>query len=173
MKTLVVTIAAVFFLTVPAGGQEEMPPAEAVSGGTAVTAEGQTPAEPAAVPAALEEEPAPPAEEETLSDIPPDILVEEPEVQGFVYDPKGERDPFLRLVDEHGVIYNYDQRVVQTDLNLEGILAGGGENLAIINSDIVTVGDMVGAYTVEGISTDTVILRKGQDELSLTLNKEE
>jgi len=94
-------------------------------------------------------------------------------VQGFVYDSKGVRDPFLRLVDEHGTIYNYDQDMGKSDMVLEGILVGGNQNIAIINSDIVVTGDMVGTYIVEGITTDTVILRKGQDEIHLKLNREE
>jgi len=106
-------------------------------------------------------------------DIALDIKTAPETVEGFVYDAKGERDPFLRLVDEHGVVYNYDQDIIKTDMNLGGILSGLGGNIAIVNNDVVSVGDMVGNYTVEGISTDTVILRKGQDELELKLKKEE
>ena len=92
----------------------------------------------------------------------------------FVYDAHGKRDPLWPLVSSTGNIINYDKEFQATDLKVEGIMSGiKGQNLAIINGQIVKKGDQLGSLVVAQIEKDSVILTQGEQKFELKLNKEE
>ena len=92
----------------------------------------------------------------------------------FFSDDQGKRDPFWRLVTPSGVIINYDKDILASDMVLEGILVGeNGNNVAIIDGKIIKEKDTLGVFIVEEIGPDSVVLRKGQENFTLTLKKEE
>ncbi|MCK5580857.1 MAG: hypothetical protein KAJ18_06245 [Candidatus Omnitrophica bacterium] len=92
----------------------------------------------------------------------------------FVYEDHGKRDPFWRLVNANGSIISYDKDVAVTDLILGGIVTGkDGNNVAIINGAVVGIKDSVGIFVIQRITTDAVILQKGEEIFTLKLNKEE
>ena len=94
--------------------------------------------------------------------------------QAFSYNDHGKRDPLWPLVSPTGNIINYDKEFQASDLKVEGIiLAGNGENLAIINGQIVKRNDQLGPLTVDEIKKDLVVLTQGQQRFELKLNKEE
>src|SRR3989338_2328858 len=73
----------------------------------------------------------------------------------FVYDDHGKRDPLWPLVGPAGNILNYDKEFQATDLKIEGIISGvNGQNLAIINGQIVKKGDQLGPLVVARIGKD-------------------
>lgn len=104
-----------------------------------------------------------------------DTPAEKPEKMDPVYDDHGRRDPFWSLVDAQGIIINYDKKdLAITDLLLEGIMMGhAGDNLAIVNGNIVRTGDTIGAFVVERIDFNAVFLKRGPERFSLRLKKEE
>jgi len=94
--------------------------------------------------------------------------------EAFVYDAKDKRDPFWPLVNASGAIINYDKNLQITDMALEGIMIeSSGQDIAIINGMIVQENETVGDYLVREITTDTVLLQKGQETFSLKLKKED
>jgi len=96
------------------------------------------------------------------------------EEEGFRYDDHGRRDPFWRLVTGTGAIVSYEQDIISSDLVLEGIMTGeGGKNIAIINGRIVESLDRIGMFVVQDIQPDAVILRKGLENVTLKIKKEE
>lgn len=92
----------------------------------------------------------------------------------FVYDDHGKRDPLWPLVSSTGNIVNYDKEFQASDLKIEGIILGvNGQNLAIINGQVVKKGDQLGSLAVEEIGKNMVILKQGEQKFELKLNKEE
>jgi type II secretory pathway component PulC len=92
----------------------------------------------------------------------------------FKYDAHGKRDPMWALVSPSGTVVNYESDLLFSDLSLEGIMAGdAGRSLAIINGKVVTLNDKIGQFVIHHIDPNFVILRKGQEEFTLELKKEE
>jgi len=91
----------------------------------------------------------------------------------FAYDSKGKRNPFIALVTPEGRIINLDATESATGMTIEGIVHDeSGLSYAIINGDIVKVGDEVGEYSVLKIENDKVILIKEGETYELTIKKE-
>ncbi|HSA30431.1 MAG TPA: hypothetical protein P5160_01390 [Candidatus Omnitrophota bacterium] len=94
--------------------------------------------------------------------------------EDFVYESGGKRDPFWPLVNKGGGVISYDKDLLSSEMSLQGIMVGNdGKNAAIINGIIVKEGDTIGLYVVEQVSTGSVTLRREQEVVTLTLNKEE
>ena len=92
----------------------------------------------------------------------------------FVYDSKGDRDPFLSLITPDGRLLQFDQQEKDTDLLLEGIIYHpDGESYAIVNQEIVKVKDRIGKSIVYKIEKDKVIFLKGDKYIELKLEKED
>ncbi len=97
-----------------------------------------------------------------------------PEIKSFQYNDHGKRDPFWTLLGHRGSIMNYDNDLQASDMALEGIMAEpAGDSVAIINGNIVKVGDKVGFFIVKEIKGNVVTLQKGQEIITLKLKKEE
>ncbi len=96
------------------------------------------------------------------------------EPSDFVYDDHGKRDPFWSLLGSRGTILNFDNDLQASDMVLEGILVEpNGDSVAIINGNIIKVGDKVGFFIVKEIQVNVVVLGKGQEIVTLKLKKEE
>ena len=92
----------------------------------------------------------------------------------FIYNGHGKRDPFWSLLGHRGTVINYDNDIQASDMALEGILVEPtGGSVAIINGNIVKVGEKVGFFIVKAIAVNAVILEKGQEIITLKLKKEE
>jgi len=83
------------------------------------------------------------------------------------------RDPFVSLVTEDGRLITFKEKK-KDELELEGILYDPyGRASAIVNSQIVRIGDWVGEYQVYRIEKDRVIFLKEGKEFVIKLEKEE
>ncbi|MFH0754889.1 MAG: hypothetical protein V2A70_10020 [Candidatus Omnitrophota bacterium] len=102
----------------------------------------------------------------------PGLVVAADEVS-LVYDVHGARDPFLPLVTSAGTIITYDTNLLVAEMALEGIVEGSGSRVAIINGNLMEVGQMIGLYKVVQIESDGVILLKDGQTSVLQLKKEE
>ena len=58
-----------------------------------------------------------------------------------------------------------------SDLVLQGILSHAGKPQAIINNDIIEVGDKIGRNTVVDIGKNAVILESGEEKFTLKLRE--
>lgn len=92
----------------------------------------------------------------------------------FVYKDGGRRDPFWPLVNSSGGIISYNKSLTMSDMSLQGIMLGTGEdNAAIVNGMIVKKGDKIGVFTVKRITANSVIFEKDKKEFILKLKKED
>jgi len=92
----------------------------------------------------------------------------------FIYDDKGQRDPFWPLVTPSGAIITHEKDLTASDLVLEGILVeNDGNNAVIINGRILNVDDAIGPFVIIRIAADYVMLQKGKQVFTLKLKKEE
>jgi hypothetical protein len=83
------------------------------------------------------------------------------------------RDPFVSLVTEDGRLISFKEKKKDA-LELEGILYDPyGRASAIVNSQIVRIGDWIGEYQVYRIEKDRVIFLKEGKEFVVQLEKEE
>jgi hypothetical protein len=93
--------------------------------------------------------------------------------EGFIYDDRGERDPFWPLVTAGNALVNYDTTFTVSEMVLEGVIEDGRGGMAIINGTVVEVGKTIGGYVVQKITPNRVVLEKDGQTTELSLKKEE
>lgn len=92
----------------------------------------------------------------------------------FIYDAKGERNPFMPLITDEGMLIKIKPRLTSSNLELEGIIFDNvSMSYAIVNGAVVKVGDFVGDYQVLRIQADKVIFIKDGEPFEVELEKEE
>ncbi len=90
----------------------------------------------------------------------------------FVYDAKGKRNPFIPLVTSEGRLLNLDKQEseIPGGLAIEGIIYDKlGRSFAIVNSEVVGIGDTVGDYQVLKIFENKVVFIKDGVPLEVAL----
>ncbi|MBM3243904.1 MAG: hypothetical protein FJZ12_03620 [Candidatus Omnitrophica bacterium] len=91
----------------------------------------------------------------------------------FIYDPKGERNPFMPLVTSDGVLIKLKPRTTTSGLDLEGIIYDKiSLSYAVVNGRVVKVGDFVGDYQVLDIKENKVVFIKEGEPFEVDLKKE-
>jgi len=94
----------------------------------------------------------------------------------FVYDVKGRRNPFIPLVTPEGRLLKLDKQDTASSggLAIEGIIYDKlGRSFAIVNTEVVGIGDTVGDYQVLKIFENKVVFIKDGEPLEVELTKEE
>jgi len=92
----------------------------------------------------------------------------------FKYDAQGKRNPFIPLVTSDGRLLKLEDTGVSSGLSVEGIIYDKlGISYAIINGDIVKIGDTVGEYQVLKIEQKKVIFIKNGELTEVELKEEE
>ena len=90
------------------------------------------------------------------------------------YEDKGKRDPFIALVTPDGQLLNLEPTGSGSKIFLGGIIYDKhGRSYAIINDEVVGIGDYVLGYAVFKIDQDKVILLKDNMPVEYKLQKEE
>lgn len=90
------------------------------------------------------------------------------------YNAKGKRNPFIPLVTSDGRLMNIQDEEATSAVNLEGIIFDKkGISYAIVNGDVVKVGNKVGEYQVLKIEEKKVIFIKEGQPLEIELKKED
>ncbi|MCK5215094.1 MAG: hypothetical protein KAR05_07050 [Candidatus Omnitrophica bacterium] len=104
-----------------------------------------------------------------------EVMAEEvKQKEEFVYNDHDKRDPLWPLVNASGAILNYDKDLMVADMVLDGIMVDNtGNNVAIINGMIVNLNDKISFFIVKTINSDSVVLKKGEETVTLKLKKEE
>lgn len=89
----------------------------------------------------------------------------------FVYDSKGNRDPFVPLVTKEGIyVGRWQTKDIRETIVLEGIVWDPqGESLAIVNGTIVKEGDNFLNFKIIEIEKGGIKLLKGDVELTINL----
>ena len=94
----------------------------------------------------------------------------------FVYDSKGKRNPFIPLVTPEGRLLKLDKAQTGSagGLAVEGIIYDKfGRSFAIVNSNVVGIGDVMGDYQVLRIYEDKIIFVKEGEPFEVEFTKEE
>jgi len=92
----------------------------------------------------------------------------------FLYNAKGKRDPFIPLVTPDGRLLKLEQEEGVAGLLLEGIIYDkNGTSCAIVNSEIVRIGDKAGEFQVLKIEEKKVIFIKEGQIIEVEIKKEE
>jgi hypothetical protein len=91
----------------------------------------------------------------------------------FIYDAKGERNPFMPLVTPEGRFIKVKSRQIAEGLDLEGIIYDKiSLSYAIVNGAVVKVGDFIGGYQVLKIEEKEVVFIKEGQPFEVELKKE-
>jgi len=94
--------------------------------------------------------------------------------QEFLYDSKAKRDPFIPLVTSDGRLLKLEQEEGVKGLLLEGIIYDkNGLSCAIVNGEVVKIGDWAGDYQVLKIEKNKITFIKDGQMTELELKKEE
>jgi hypothetical protein len=94
--------------------------------------------------------------------------------QEFADDIKDKRDPFVPLVTSDGRLLKLRENEGPKKLSLEGIIYDKqGVSYAIVNGQVVKIGDRLGDHQVLKIEKDKIIFVKEGEPLELELKKEE
>jgi len=92
----------------------------------------------------------------------------------FTYDSKGKRNPFIPLVTPDGRLLKLEQEQGVNDLAIQGIIYDkNGISYAIVNANVVGVGDSVGDYRVLKVLPNKVVFIKDGQAVESELIKEE
>jgi hypothetical protein len=92
----------------------------------------------------------------------------------IVYEDELRRDPFMALVTPDGRLINLEPTGAEEKIVLGGIYYDeGGNSYAIINGEVVGIGDYILGYTVSSIDKNKVILLQGDQSVEYILEKEE
>jgi hypothetical protein len=91
----------------------------------------------------------------------------------FIYNAKGERNPFMPLVTPDGKFIKIKSRSTTAGFQLEGIIYDKiSMSYAIVNGLVVKVGDFVGDYQVLRIEEEKVVFIKEGQPFEVELKKE-
>jgi len=97
--------------------------------------------------------------------------------QESVYDDQGKRNPFIPLLTQDGrAIQPEKKKEVSAEgaLSLEGIIYDKYDlSYAIVNGEVVKIGDEVGGYQILSIEQDRVVFIRGGQTKVITLQKED
>ncbi|TRZ96165.1 hypothetical protein D4R78_01550 [bacterium] len=89
------------------------------------------------------------------------------------YDAKSRRDPFIPLVTSDGRLLNLETKADSSSLNLEGIIYDSDDlSYAVVNGEVVKVGDEVNGYDVLKIEKNKVIFIKDSQPMEIELKEE-
>ncbi len=88
------------------------------------------------------------------------------------FDGDWNNDPFFYAKNDtmKAVVKDKEEKVPETIFELVGISWQGGFGYALIGEDILQENDIISGYIVEKISSDYVILSKGDSTIKLTMN---
>jgi len=92
----------------------------------------------------------------------------------FKYSAGGKRNPFIPLVTPDGRLRNIQDEEVTSTVHLEGIIFDkNGISYAIVNGEVVKVGNKVGEYQILKIEEKKVTFIKEGQPLEIELKKED
>lgn len=91
----------------------------------------------------------------------------------YTYTYQSKRDPFVSLISPAGYLLNLEPQDNST-LQLEGIMFDPkGDSMAIINGELLRVGDTLGDVLVTSIEADKVTVIKNNEKIVIELRREE
>jgi len=81
--------------------------------------------------------------------------------QNFVYDSKEKRDPFLSLIGKNVKLTDVELLESIDDVRVEGVIIEPNRvSSAIVNGQILKVGDFMGGYKLEKVTRYSIIMTR-------------
>ncbi len=91
----------------------------------------------------------------------------------YSYKYQGKRDPFIPLITPAGYLLNLEPED-DKKVDLEGIMYdSGGDSMAIVNGELVRVGDSVGTAVITDIGPDKITILQDNQKFEVELRREE
>lgn len=101
------------------------------------------------------------------------LLTLQAQEEGYVYKYQGKRDPFVPLISSSGYLLNFEPEN-KSSFILEGILYdSNGDSIAIINGELVRVGESIGNAVITRIEPNKITLIKDNEKVEIELRREE
>ena len=95
------------------------------------------------------------------------------EGEKYSYQVQGKRDPFIPLISPAGFLLNLEPQE-NSVLSLEGIMYDPkGDSIAIINGELLKVGESAGDAVITSIEPDKVTVMKDNIKQDIELRREE
>jgi hypothetical protein len=105
--------------------------------------------------------------------IPAAVLAADQEKEKSLYTGQNKRDPFVSLITPAGYLVNLETDKNAT-LRLGGIMYDPkGDSIAIINGELMRVGESIGDSVVASIEPAKVTVIQGNQKIELELRREE
>lgn len=99
-----------------------------------------------------------------------DILAQE----AFIYDAQGKRNPFIPLITSSGRVLKVEQAEGMSGLLVDGIVFDkNGLSYALVNGDVVRIGDEIAGYQVLKIEKNKIVFIKDAEPLEIELKEEQ
>jgi hypothetical protein len=93
--------------------------------------------------------------------------------QKYTYISQGRRDPFVPLVSPSGYLINLEEEE-NAVIRLEGIMYDPkGDSMAIINGELLKVGETINGVVVSKIDPNKVVVVKDNQKIEIELRREE
>lgn len=102
------------------------------------------------------------------------VLAKMPNVFGeqYFYKNEGKRDPFVSLISPAGYLIDQDSQDNKT-LRLEGIIVDPkGDSIAIINGQMMRVGEKIGEAVISSIEENRVTVVQDNQKVDIELRRE-
>ena len=91
----------------------------------------------------------------------------------YTYKYEGKRDPFVSLISPAGFLVNLEPEDNST-LRLQGIMFDSkGDSMAVINGEMVRVGETIGDSVISRIEENKVTVIQNNQKIDLELRREE
>lgn len=101
------------------------------------------------------------------------VLVSAAAAEQYTYKYEGKRDPFIPLISSTGYLINLEPENNAT-LRLEGVMYDPqGNSMAIINGELVRVGESIGDAVVSSIEPNKITVIKNNQKEEIELRKGE
>jgi hypothetical protein len=98
----------------------------------------------------------------------------QPSDEVFQYTAQDRRNPFHPLVASDGRMLQLDRQPDLAAFSLQGIIYDAeGYSYALVNGEVVKVGDIIGGYQIWKIEEKKIILRKDGQKSEIKLEQEE
>lgn len=82
----------------------------------------------------------------------------------FVYDSKGKRDPFISLLGTNVKVTDVELLESIKDIRVEGVIIDSTGSAAIMNNNIVRLGEFIGGFKLTQVTNYRVILERNGKE---------
>ena len=91
----------------------------------------------------------------------------------FIYDSKSKRDPFISLIGKKVKLADVDLIDSIKDVRVEGVIIDPKGSAAVVNGQILRIGDYMGGYKLDKVTHYYIIMTRDDKNFKLQFRSEE